>query len=445
MEVQMAAAQGARRSAGRSAPPSPDHLAHHSGGANAKPVPGYLRPSPGSCHHVCKYGGAHAFREEKEPRRAQPPPRPRRAPSAAESQQSRVLLGKVRSVFRRRAGDSSGRADQKGPKAAAAAGTAKGGGNVEWKDIVVVAYGRVPVPRHGSSPEQQDKATGGSGDAKKKDPVKGRRKKAASDDKAKITGEQVNGAQAQNEPVEKSAGTVDAKSVKPPPKGKKPSALLVEKMAAVDQETLHGSYQTLSPSLVQSRADLLRELDKEMAHEAAATVEQERTTYALDQEDYAAAAESSRPVPAHRRAKSMMGVGGSRSVRFPFARQASKSSGASFKVRSRSTRAPEEERPAKAVARVRSRRGEDPSGGRGIQLRIRSLRRRGIGGGSGGTAGFVVPAVSLRHQKTLEKKKSQRLYNNLIEETAGKLVKARKSRVKALVGAFESVISKIAK
>ena len=45
----------------------------------------------------------------------------------------------------------------------------------------------------------------------------------------------------------------------------------------------------------------------------------------------------------------------------------------------------------------------------------------------------------------LEKKKSQRLYNSHIEETATRLVKTRKSRVKALVGAFESVISKIAK
>ena len=144
-----------------------------------------------------------------------------------------------------------------------------------------------------------------------------------------------------------------------------------------------------------------------------------------------------------------MGIGSSRSALHPFARQASKNSSGAFRLRSsRSTRAPavaaEEEKPA----RLRSRRGEDASSGsasRGIQLRIRSLRRRGVGGSGGAGAGFVVPAVALRHQKTLEKKRSQRLYNNLIEETASKLVKARKSRVKALVGAFESVISKIAK
>jgi len=146
-----------------------------------------------------------------------------------------------------------------------------------------------------------------------------------------------------------------------------------------------------------------------------------------------------------------MGISSSsQSARHPFARQASKNSSGAFKLRSsRSTRAPavaaEEEKPA----RLRSRRGEDASSGsasRGIQLRIRSLRRRGVGGSGGAGAGsFVVPAVALRHQKTLEKKRSQRLYNNLIEETASKLVKTRKSRVKALVGAFESVISKIAK
>jgi hypothetical protein len=33
------------------------------------------------------------------------------------------------------------------------------------------------------------------------------------------------------------------------------------------------------------------------------------------------------------------------------------------------------------------------------------------------------------------------LFNNVIEETASKLVETRKSKVKALVGAFETVIS----
>ncbi|KAJ1298252.1 hypothetical protein BS78_01G439500 [Paspalum vaginatum] len=51
------------------------------------------------------------------------------------------------------------------------------------------------------------------------------------------------------------------------------------------------------------------------------------------------------------------------------------------------------------------------------------------------------PGVKLRHQDTQEKKDAQGLFNNVIEETASKLVESRKSKVKALVGAFETVIS----
>ncbi|KNA16070.1 hypothetical protein SOVF_092320 [Spinacia oleracea] len=49
--------------------------------------------------------------------------------------------------------------------------------------------------------------------------------------------------------------------------------------------------------------------------------------------------------------------------------------------------------------------------------------------------------VFLKHQETETKKEEQVSLNNVIEETASKLVEKRKSRVKALVGAFESVIS----
>ncbi|VVB14582.1 unnamed protein product [Arabis nemorensis] len=50
--------------------------------------------------------------------------------------------------------------------------------------------------------------------------------------------------------------------------------------------------------------------------------------------------------------------------------------------------------------------------------------------------------VVLKHQETQKKRDSRvLLFNNVIEETANKLVKTRKSKVKALVGAFESVIS----
>ncbi|KAJ7974342.1 Plant calmodulin-binding protein-related [Quillaja saponaria] len=49
--------------------------------------------------------------------------------------------------------------------------------------------------------------------------------------------------------------------------------------------------------------------------------------------------------------------------------------------------------------------------------------------------------VVLRHQDTQGKKDDQGLFNNVIEETASKLAETRKSKVKALVGAFETVIS----
>ncbi|KAL1196781.1 hypothetical protein V5N11_024599 [Cardamine amara subsp. amara] len=49
--------------------------------------------------------------------------------------------------------------------------------------------------------------------------------------------------------------------------------------------------------------------------------------------------------------------------------------------------------------------------------------------------------VVLRHRKVEATKKLQTLFNNVIEETVNKLEEVRKSKVKALVGAFETVIS----
>ncbi|KAF8090165.1 hypothetical protein N665_0483s0007 [Sinapis alba] len=55
---------------------------------------------------------------------------------------------------------------------------------------------------------------------------------------------------------------------------------------------------------------------------------------------------------------------------------------------------------------------------------------------------FSDTTVVLKHQETQKKRDSGVLwFNNVIEETANKLVETRKSKVKALVGAFESVIS----
>ncbi|CAL9135417.1 unnamed protein product [Musa textilis] len=49
--------------------------------------------------------------------------------------------------------------------------------------------------------------------------------------------------------------------------------------------------------------------------------------------------------------------------------------------------------------------------------------------------------VALRHRNVDDKKDTQGLFNNVIEETASKLVESRKSKVRALVGAFETVLS----
>ncbi|GKB72473.1 calmodulin-binding protein [Tanacetum coccineum] len=51
-----------------------------------------------------------------------------------------------------------------------------------------------------------------------------------------------------------------------------------------------------------------------------------------------------------------------------------------------------------------------------------------------------VISVDLKHQE-MEEKKDPGLSNHVIEETASKLIRARKSKVKALVGAFETIVS----
>lgn len=67
-------------------------------------------------------------------------------------------------------------------------------------------------------------------------------------------------------------------------------------------------------------------------------------------------------------------------------------------------------------------------------------KRRGTEGDANGTEPGSEKVV-LRHQDVQGKKDAQGLFNNVIEETASKLVESRKSKVKALVGAFETVIS----
>ncbi|CAK9148014.1 unnamed protein product [Ilex paraguariensis] len=72
--------------------------------------------------------------------------------------------------------------------------------------------------------------------------------------------------------------------------------------------------------------------------------------------------------------------------------------------------------------------------------KTRSLRDVVSDGESKGTKSESVKVV-LRHQIVEGRKDTQSLFNNVIEETASKLVQTRKSKVKALVGAFETVIS----
>ncbi|XP_004304256.1 PREDICTED: uncharacterized protein DDB_G0284459-like isoform X1 [Fragaria vesca subsp. vesca] len=72
--------------------------------------------------------------------------------------------------------------------------------------------------------------------------------------------------------------------------------------------------------------------------------------------------------------------------------------------------------------------------------RRRYKKREGVDGDAIGTDAGAEKVV-LRHQDVQGKKDEKGLFNNVIEETASKLVETQKSKVKALVGAFETVIS----
>uniref|UniRef100_A0ACD5WYQ7 Uncharacterized protein n=1 Tax=Avena sativa TaxID=4498 RepID=A0ACD5WYQ7_AVESA len=74
------------------------------------------------------------------------------------------------------------------------------------------------------------------------------------------------------------------------------------------------------------------------------------------------------------------------------------------------------------------------------QLARRIFKRNPRNNGTPTEPDLESPGVKLRHQDTQDKKDAQGLFNNVIEETASKLVESRKSKVKALVGAFETVI-----
>lgn len=80
---------------------------------------------------------------------------------------------------------------------------------------------------------------------------------------------------------------------------------------------------------------------------------------------------------------------------------------------------------------------EDATGSIGL-LRKRSIMKKR---GSFGARDFEIHSIVLKHQKTIKKRDDKSLFNDVIEETASKLVETKKSKVKALVGAFETVIS----
>ncbi|XP_050135674.1 uncharacterized protein LOC126611428 isoform X1 [Malus sylvestris] len=92
--------------------------------------------------------------------------------------------------------------------------------------------------------------------------------------------------------------------------------------------------------------------------------------------------------------------------------------------------------------RLKFRRGivlGDNQNVKAVSLR-RSFKKRGVGADTVGTEPGAEKVV-LRHQDVHGKKDEKGLFNNVIEETASKLAETRKSKVKALVGAFETVIS----
>ncbi|XP_058080524.1 uncharacterized protein LOC131228700 [Magnolia sinica] len=92
--------------------------------------------------------------------------------------------------------------------------------------------------------------------------------------------------------------------------------------------------------------------------------------------------------------------------------------------------------------RLRFRQGRALAENTKVEAGRRSFRRkRMLGGSESNSANPESLKVVLRHQDMQGKKEEQGLLNDVIEETANKLVETRKSKVKALVGAFETVIS----
>ncbi|PHT30535.1 hypothetical protein CQW23_29840 [Capsicum baccatum] len=90
--------------------------------------------------------------------------------------------------------------------------------------------------------------------------------------------------------------------------------------------------------------------------------------------------------------------------------------------------------------RLTFRWGRHVSESQDNNIRKRIFKKKGVDGDKSNTIP-ISGKIVLRHQDVQEKKDVQGLLNNVIEETASKLGETRKSKVKALLGAFEIVIS----
>ncbi|KAG6493732.1 uncharacterized protein LOC122002334 [Zingiber officinale] len=90
--------------------------------------------------------------------------------------------------------------------------------------------------------------------------------------------------------------------------------------------------------------------------------------------------------------------------------------------------------------RLRFRRRTADVGAEDIQTERKNFKKSEITEPAN-ASGAEAKGIMLKHQDMQEKNDERVLFNNVIEETASKLVETRKSKVKALVGAFETVIS----
>ncbi|RWW22117.1 hypothetical protein GW17_00013699 [Ensete ventricosum] len=113
-----------------------------------------------------------------------------------------------------------------------------------------------------------------------------------------------------------------------------------------------------------------------------------------------------------------------------------------YKLRFRRGKVIESQPESNGPRRLTFRRGRVVAvNGNGGHVRRKSFRRIIIDDEALKDPDHEAPTIVLRHQDMQEKKDAQGLFNNVIKETASKLVESRKSKVKALVGAFETVIS----